>query len=63
MTGGLQQQRGLADSRLAAQQHQRTRHDATAKHAIELADARGQPRGVSVLDLRVQLRARAGTEL
>ena len=63
MTGGLQQQRGLADARLAAEQHKRTRHDAAAKHAIELADAGGEPRGVSVLDLCVQLRTRAGTEL
>jgi len=36
---GLQQQRGLANTRFAAEQHERTRHDATAEDAIELPDA------------------------
>ena len=40
MRGGLQQQRGLADARLAAEQHERARHDAAAEHAIEFTDAR-----------------------
>ena len=42
--GRLEQQRRLADARLAAEQHQRPRHDAAAEHAIELADAGRQPR-------------------
>src|SRR6188474_1561739 len=63
MTGRLQQQRGLADSRLATEQHQRTRDYAAAKYAIKLANAGGQPRCMSVLDLCVQLRIRSGTEL
>ena len=37
--GGLQQQRRLADARLAAEQHERSGNDAAAEHAIELADA------------------------
>ena len=41
--GGLQQQRRLADARLAAEQHERAGHDAAAEHAIELADAGRQP--------------------
>ena len=59
MRGGLQQQRGFADARLAAQQHQRARNDAAAEHAIELADARREARRVSRFDFCVQLR-RAG---
>ena len=43
----LQQQRRLADAGLAAQQHQRARNDATAEHAIELADPGRQPHGVA----------------
>ena len=38
---------------LAAEQHERSRHDAAAEHAIELADARRHPLGddgVDVLD-------------
>jgi hypothetical protein len=31
--------RRLANARLAAKQHERTRHDAAAEHAIEFADA------------------------
>ena len=45
--GRLQQQRGLADAGLAAEQHQRPGHDAAAEHAIELADAGRQPHGVA----------------
>ena len=41
---GLQQQRRLADARLAAEQHQRAGHDAAAEHAIELVDAGRQAR-------------------
>ena len=37
--GRLQQQRGLADAGLAAEQDQRAGNDAAAEHAIELADA------------------------
>jgi hypothetical protein len=63
VSGGLQQQRGLADPRFAAEQHQRTRYDPAAEHAIKLADARGQPRRMRRFDLGVQLRVRAGAEL
>ena len=41
--GRLQQQRGLADAGLAAEQHERPRHDAAAEDAVELADARTDP--------------------
>ena len=57
----LQQQRGLADARLAADQHERARHDAAAQHAIELADAGRQPLGDDGVDVGVQLRARRST--
>ena len=53
----LQQQRRLADARLAAEQHQRSGHDAAAEHAIELVDAGRQPRVLLDLDVRVQPRA------
>ena len=36
----LQQQRALADARLAADEDERARHDAAAQHAVELVDAR-----------------------
>ena len=52
----LQQQRGLADARLAAEQHQRPGNDAAAEHAIELADAGRQPHRVGRFDFCVQLR-------
>ncbi len=65
--GRLQQQRRLADARLAAEQHERTGHDAAAEHAIELADAGRQPDGVSSCQLlrtvsrcRMRLPARTG---
>ena len=60
--GRLQQQRGLADARLAAEQHERAGHDAAAEHAIELVDAGRQPRVLFDLDVRVELRGagRAG---
>ena len=35
----LQQQRALADAGLAADQHERARHDAAAEHEVELGDA------------------------
>ena len=37
----LQHQGALADSRLAPQQHQRTRNQAAAQHAVEFSDSRG----------------------
>src|SRR5258705_10900151 len=36
------EQCGLADARLAAEQHQRARHDAPAQHAIQLPRAGGE---------------------
>ena len=56
----LQQQRGLADARLAAEQHQRSGNDAAAQHAIEFADAGGDAIGLRRFDVRVLLRARCG---
>ncbi len=50
----LQQQRGLADARLAAEQHHRARHDAAAEHAIQFADAGRQSRRRAHLDVGVQ---------
>ena len=52
----LQQQRGLADARLAAKQHQRTGDNAAAEHAIEFADTRGDAIGLRCFNLRVLLR-------
>ena len=54
----LQQQRRLADARLAADEHQRAGHDAAAEHAIELADAGRQPLGHDRIDVGVELRPR-----
>ena len=56
MRGGLQQQRRFADARLAADQHERSGHDAAAEHAIELADAGRQPLGDDGVDVGVELR-------
>ena len=61
--GRLQEQRGFADAGLAAEQHERTGHDAAAEHAIELVDPRRQPRRVRRLDVRVQLRGACGAKL
>ena len=41
---GLDQQRRLADARLAADQRRRPRHEAAARRAVELVDARQQAR-------------------
>ena len=38
----LQHERGLADARLAAEQHQRARHQAAAQDPVDLADAHRQ---------------------
>ena len=58
--GRLQQQRGLADAGLAAEQHERAGNDAAAEHAIEFVDAGGQARVLFDLDIGVQLRRAAG---
>ena len=50
--GGLQEQGGLADARIAADQRGRGRHNAAAEHAVELLDA-DQHAGRR-LDIRVQ---------
>ena len=57
----LQQQRGLADARLAADQHERSRHDAAAEHAIELADPGRQPLGDDACRCRRRAAARRST--
>ena len=59
----LQQQRGLADAGLAAEQHQRSRDDAAAEHAVEFADAGRQPLGLRRLDFAVQPRRALRAEL
>ena len=51
---GLQQQRRLTDARLASEEHQRSGHDATAQHAIELANPGREPRVLLNLDLGVE---------
>ena len=56
--GGLEQQRRLADAGLPSEQHERSRHDAAAQHAIELVDAGRQPRVLRDFDLGVQPRRR-----
>ncbi len=57
---GLQQQSGLANARLAAEQHQRSRDDAAAEHAIELADAGCDAVGFRCFNFRVLLRTGCG---
>ena len=61
--GRLQQQRGLADARLAAEQHQRPGHDAAAEHAIELVDAGREPHALRGFDFCVQLGRRCCRKL
>ena len=53
----LQQQRRLADAGLAAEEDQRSRHDAAAEDAIELANARRDAIGLRGLNIRVFLGA------
>ena len=53
MGSGLEQQRGLADAGLAAEQDERSRHEAAAKDAIELADPGGEPIGHDAFDVSV----------
>ncbi len=60
--GGLEQQRGLADARFAAEQDERSGDDAAAEHAIELADARREPGVLFDLDVAVQARAARGRQ-
>jgi hypothetical protein len=52
----LQQQRRLSDPRLAADQHERSGHDAAAQHPIELVDPRRQPADDDGVDVFVQPR-------
>ncbi|MNN02734.1 hypothetical protein D3C81_1154020 [compost metagenome] len=47
----LQQQRGLADAGIAADQHHAARHQPAAQHAVELVDAAGKARHVGSVDL------------
>ncbi|MGC4080978.1 MAG: hypothetical protein QM736_02395 [Vicinamibacterales bacterium] len=54
--GSLQQQCRLADARFTAKQHERSRHDAAAKHTIELADAGRETRVMLDSDVRIALR-------
>ena len=47
---GLEQERGLADPRLAADQHERARDETAAEDAIELVDPQAEARQVGVGD-------------
>src|SRR5205823_4201866 len=47
----LQQQRRLPNPRLPADKHGRSRHDAAAEDAVELADAAGSARDIVFVDL------------
>ena len=47
----LEQQRGLADARLATDQRDRPGHEATAEHVVDLGDAGGQRHPVDGVDL------------
>ena len=49
--GGLEQQRGLADTGLAAEQDQRAGDDPPAQHPIELADRRRETRDSGLTDV------------
>ena len=42
-----QEQRRLADARLAADEDERRRHEPAAEHAVELGDPGGDPRGLA----------------
>ena len=57
--GHLQQQRRLADAGLAAKQHERSRHNAAAQHAIEFLNARRNSRRVGGFDIAVEPGGRA----
>jgi hypothetical protein len=48
--GRLEQQRGLADAGLAADQHERPGHDAAAEHAVELTDP-GRQRSATTVSM------------
>ena len=63
MRGCLQQERGLSDTGLSAQQHERARDHTAAEHAIEFSDACGDPHGVSGLHLGVELGGSTRTQL
>jgi hypothetical protein len=56
----LEQERRLADAGLAAEQHERSRHDTPAEHAIEFVDAGREARVLLDLDVRVQTRGAGG---
>src|SRR3954452_4584090 len=59
---GLQQQRRLADSRFAADEHERSRNNPSSKHAIEFIDSRGQTLGDDRIDVGIQLRTRGPSQ-
>ena len=64
--GDLEQERRLADARLAADEEQRSRDEPATEDAIELADPDGQPRDVGRADVGERGRwrtARAATAL
>ena len=48
---GLEQEGGLADPGLAAQEDERSGHEPAAEDTVQFADADGQPRDIRVADL------------
>ena len=58
--GGLEQERGLADAGLAAEEDQRTRDDPAAEDPVELADRRREARDGGLTDVTQRDRIRAG---
>ena len=63
LIGDLQQQRGLSDSRLAADEHHRAGNDATAKDPVELRDSRWLARGFSFVNFSQRQRLAAMGEV
>jgi hypothetical protein len=57
----LQEQRRLADPRIAADQHNLPRHQAAAQHPVELREARGDALGLARLDAGERHRRRGGS--
>ena len=51
-SGGLEQQGGLADPRLSAQEHERARDEASAEYTVEFTDAQAEPWQVGLGDVR-----------
>ena len=57
-----EEERALADARVAAEQHERAGHDPAAEHAVELADAGAEPALLARLDLVQRHRPRCASD-